>query len=157
MNVIVYAKKLLDVSWSLSHQCISRFSTTTSAWHDKRTWRKKWVTPSNWAKLKSGDDTIPWVDPIPQRFHKDHWTREEACFGMYDYLPILGNDVTISHKLFCRGPGYVRAFKGNELQRLIVKRKQLGHRMHAEDLHTINKRIKWLLKFENQVRTKTHG
>jgi len=87
----------------------------------------------------------------------DKWSKEEAFKGMYDNLHILGNDVTISNKIFCDGPEYARCYKANELRRLLKKKRELGHRMHAEDLHTVNKRIKYLYTFENHIRRKGRG
>ncbi|CAK8680105.1 unnamed protein product [Clavelina lepadiformis] len=135
---------------------VSSFSTTTQL-HDKYDFRRKWITPKKWVKLKSGKETIPWLNSLPFRKNTDEWTKEKSYFGMYDFLPYLGNDVTIEHKMFCRGPGYVRTHNEMELKRLIRKRRSLGYRMHIEDLHTLNKRIDYLMKVENHRKAKTHG
>ena len=136
---------------------VSNFSTTSSLLHNVKTYKKKWYTTKDWKKVKSGEDEIPWLHSIPDKMNKDKWTKEEAYLGMYDYLPILGNDVTIRNRFFCDGPDYVRAYSGNELRRLLRKKQELGHRMHAEDLHTVEKHIKYLMCVENQRRKKTHG
>ena len=135
----------------------SMFSTSSIWFYNKNMWKKQWVTTDEWEKVKSGDEEIPWAKHLPQDMNKDKWSKEEAFKGMYDFLHILGNDVTISNKLFCDGPEYARCYKADELRRLLKKRQELGHRMHAEDLHSANKRIKYRMKFDNHVRRKGRG
>ena len=157
MNFVKIGSSFLKSSLNQFHYGASHFSTTSVLSWSKKQFRKRWVVPDSWEKVKSGNDEVHWLSCLPQRFNADKWTKDEACFGSYDFVKILGNDVTLRNELFCRGPNYVRAYKANELRRLLVKRKQLGKRMHLEDLDTLEKRIRYLFKVENFRKQKTHG
>lgn len=133
------------------------FSRTSILEYNKHNFRKKWHLTDSWDKVKSGDDKIDWLSSLPRTFNSDKWTQDEACFGAYDFVKILGNDVTLKSELFCEGSDYVRAYKANELRRLLVKRKRLGHRMHIEDLDTMEKRIRYLMTVFNRRKRKSHG
>jgi len=114
--------------------------------------KKSWLKVSDWPTVEDNGIVKPWAPCVPQDRLTDNWTEDKSYFGKYDFVSILGNDVTLQPKLFCKGPGYVATHNENELRRLLRKRKTLGYRMHAEDLHTLNKRIKFLTKLENRVK-----
>lgn len=115
-------------------------------------YKKSWLKTDNWPTVDDNGIAKPWAPCVPQDRFSDDWTKDKSYFGKYDFVSILGNDVTLQPKLFCKGPGYVATHNENELRRLLRKRKTLGYRMHVEDLHTLNKRIKFLTKLENRVK-----
>jgi hypothetical protein len=127
-------------------------STGATVHSSNYNFKRRWLKTDKWPTVEENGVTKPWAPGIPQDRFPDDWTEDAAYFGKYDYLAILGNDVTLQPNLFCKGPGYVATHNENELRRLLRKRKTLGYRMHAEDLHTINKRIKYLMKLENRVK-----
>uniref|UniRef100_A0A8C9QJQ9 Large ribosomal subunit protein mL51 n=1 Tax=Spermophilus dauricus TaxID=99837 RepID=A0A8C9QJQ9_SPEDA len=53
-------------------------------------------------------------------------------------------------KQLIKGPIWLRGWKGNELQRCIRKKKMVGNRMFFDDLHNLNKRIRYLYKHFNR-------
>ncbi|XP_063495871.1 large ribosomal subunit protein mL51 isoform X1 [Symphalangus syndactylus] len=79
----------------------------------------------------------------------DRWNEKRAMFGVYDNIGILGNFEKHPKELI-RGPIWLRGWKGNELQRCIRKKKMVGSRMFADDLHNLNKRIRYLYKHFNR-------
>ncbi|KAK7797805.1 hypothetical protein U0070_002918 [Myodes glareolus] len=78
----------------------------------------------------------------------DRWNEKRALFGVYDNIGILGNFEKHPKELI-KGPVWLRGWRGNELQRCIRKEKVVGSRMFAEDLHNLNKRIRYLYKHFN--------
>lgn len=48
-------------------------------------------------------------------------------------------------------PCWLKGFKGNELQRLIQKKKMVGDRMMTEDRHNLEKRIRFLYRRFNRT------
>ena len=148
---------LLKHSLNKFQHGILYFSTTPLLSYNKKSFRKRWIMTDSWDKVKSRNAEINWLSCLPRRLNPDKWTQDEACFGSYDFVKILGNDVTLSNELFCRGPNYVRAYKANELCRLIVKKKQLGKRIHLEHLDSMEKRMRYLSKVENFRKAKTNG
>lgn len=48
-------------------------------------------------------------------------------------------------------PCWLKGFKGNEIQRLIRKKKMVGDRMMAEDKHNMEKRIRFLYRRFNRT------
>lgn len=79
----------------------------------------------------------------------DRWNEKRAMFGVYDNIGILGNFEKHPKELI-RGPIWLRGWKGNELQRCIRKKKMVGSRMFADDLHNLHKRIRYLYKHFNR-------
>lgn len=79
----------------------------------------------------------------------DRWNEKRALFGVYDNIGILGNFEKHPKELI-KGPVWLRGWRGNELQRCIRKKKMVGSRMFAEDLHNLNKRIRYLYKHFNR-------
>ncbi|XP_012493321.1 PREDICTED: 39S ribosomal protein L51, mitochondrial isoform X1 [Propithecus coquereli] len=79
----------------------------------------------------------------------DRWNEKRAMFGVYDNIGILGNFEKHPKELI-RGPKWLRGWKGNELQRCIRKKKMVGKRMFIDDLHNLNKRIRYLYKHFNR-------
>lgn len=69
--------------------------------------------------------------------------------GIYDNIGIFG-DFKVHPKALIIGPCWLKGWKGNELQRCIRKKKMVGERMFAEDLHNLNKRIRFLYKRLNR-------
>ncbi|XP_008290906.1 large ribosomal subunit protein mL51 [Stegastes partitus] len=87
---------------------------------------------------------------IPQLKTVDRWTEKRSMFGVYDNVGILG-DFKAHPKDLIIGPCWLRAFKGNELQRLIRKKKMVGDRMMTADRHNLEKGIKFLYKRFNRT------
>uniref|UniRef100_A0A2I3T4D3 Large ribosomal subunit protein mL51 n=2 Tax=Homininae TaxID=207598 RepID=A0A2I3T4D3_PANTR len=71
----------------------------------------------------------------------DPWNERMAMFRVYDNIRILGN--------FEKDPIWLRDWKGNELQCCMLKKKMVGNRMFADELHNLNKRISYLYKHFN--------
>lgn len=117
--------------------------------------RRRWVTSKEWKKNFVDDEN--WAPNVPMEHNINPWTRRNAYFGTYDFMDILGNDVTLEPKLLCKGPTYMRGKRLNELQMLIKRRRKFGSVMHIEDLHITNKRIKYLLKVYNRIKGRTRG
>ncbi|TMS11027.1 39S ribosomal protein L51, mitochondrial [Larimichthys crocea] len=59
---------------------------------------------------------------IPQLKKVDRWTEKRSMFGVYDNIGILG-DFKAHPKDLIVAPCWLKAFKGNELQRLIRKKR----------------------------------
>ncbi|KAJ7413567.1 39S ribosomal protein L51 [Willisornis vidua] len=57
----------------------------------------------------------------------------------------------IHPKDLIRGPIWLRGWKGDELQRCIRKKRMVGDRMFIEDLHKLNKRIRYLYRRFNRT------
>ncbi|XP_022070564.1 39S ribosomal protein L51, mitochondrial [Acanthochromis polyacanthus] len=87
---------------------------------------------------------------IPQLKTVDRWTEKRSMFGVYDNIGILG-DFKAHPKDLIIGPCWLKGFKGNELQRLIRKKKMVGDRMLTEDKHNLEKRIKFLYRRFNRT------
>ncbi|XP_008143046.1 39S ribosomal protein L51, mitochondrial [Eptesicus fuscus] len=79
----------------------------------------------------------------------DRWNEKRAMFGVYDNIGILGNFEKHPKELI-KGPKWLRGWKGNELQRCIRKKRMVGHWMFSDDLHNLNKRIRYLYKHFNR-------
>ncbi|XP_074050551.1 large ribosomal subunit protein mL51 isoform X2 [Macrotis lagotis] len=79
----------------------------------------------------------------------DRWNEKRSLFGVYDNIGILGNFERHPKDLI-KGPVWLRGWKGNELQRCIRKKKMVGDRMFLQDLHNLNKRIRYLYKQFNR-------
>lgn len=103
--------------------------------------RRRWVTPDKWEKANVKGKKLPWQPNLPRKRVEDQWDKDKPYFGMYDFMFLLGDDVTLQPKLFCKGPNYIRGYNEGEMYRLVRQRNRLGSRMFAEDLLTINKRI----------------
>ncbi|XP_009861723.2 large ribosomal subunit protein mL51-like [Ciona intestinalis] len=131
---------------------VNQLSTTLTLNSASRRFKKRWINTDQWPKAKVNGETKTWMPNVPLTKVEDDLSREKAYFGMYDYLAVLGNDVTLTPKLFCKGPGYVRATNQRELFMLLKKRAMLGHHMHIEDMNAMQKRIKYLMKLENRVK-----
>ncbi|XP_031708700.1 large ribosomal subunit protein mL51 isoform X2 [Anarrhichthys ocellatus] len=87
---------------------------------------------------------------IPQLKTVDRWTEKRSMFGVYDNIGILGNFIAHPKDLIV-APCWVKAFTGNELQRLIRKKKMVGDRMMTLDRHNLEKRIRFLYRRFNRT------
>ncbi|KAJ3597476.1 hypothetical protein NHX12_000999 [Muraenolepis orangiensis] len=87
---------------------------------------------------------------IPELKKVDRWTEKRSMFGVYDNVGILG-DFKAHPKDLIVAPCWLKAFQGNELQRLIRKRKMVGERMMTQDKLNIDKRIRFLYRRFNRV------
>ncbi|XP_035528610.1 39S ribosomal protein L51, mitochondrial [Morone saxatilis] len=87
---------------------------------------------------------------IPELKKVDRWTEKRSMFGVYDNIGILG-DFKAHPKDLIVGPCWLKAFKGNELQRLIRKKKMVGDRMMTLERHSMEKRIRFLYRRFNRV------
>lgn len=124
------------------------FATSQQTFSKNIKYQRKWVTTDKWNKVKTSSGSIPWQPNVPCEKTEDPFSEEESHKGMYDYLAILGDDVTLQPKLFCKGSAHIRGHNASELQRLLRKRRMLGYRMHIEDLDACNKRIRYLTKLK---------
>jgi len=107
--------------------------------------RRKFLTTENWPKIKvDNEDEKMWLSSLPQTKRPDEWTRKEAYFGRYDFVSMLGNDVTLQPEVMAKGAKYVRLHNETELKRLLRKKGMHGQNMYLEDLDNISKRIRWL-------------
>ncbi|KAL7392729.1 hypothetical protein ABVT39_000829 [Epinephelus coioides] len=86
---------------------------------------------------------------IPELKKVDRWTEKRSMFGVYDNIGILG-DFKAHPKDLIMAPCWVKAFRGNELQRLIRKKKMVGNRMMTLERHNLEKRIRYLYKRFNR-------
>ncbi|XP_037532175.1 39S ribosomal protein L51, mitochondrial [Nematolebias whitei] len=87
---------------------------------------------------------------IPKPKVVDRWTEKRSMYGVYDNIGILG-DFKAHPKDLIIGPSWVKGFKGNELQRLIRKKKLVGDRMMTMEKHNMEKRIRFLYKRFNRT------
>ncbi|CAF97840.1 unnamed protein product, partial [Tetraodon nigroviridis] len=87
---------------------------------------------------------------IPKPETVDRWTEKRSMYGVYDNIGILG-DFKAHPKDLIIAPCWLKAYKGNELQRLIRKKKMVGDRMMAEDKHNLEKRIRFLYRRFNRT------
>ncbi|XP_027509388.1 39S ribosomal protein L51, mitochondrial [Corapipo altera] len=116
---------------------------------------------ARWAPVRPGLP-VPLSSPLagltrpilikepPKRKQVDRWTEKRALFGVYDYVGILGG-FQIHPKSLIKGPTWLRGWRGNELQRCIRKKQMVGDRMFVEDLHKLNKRIRYLYRRFNRT------
>ncbi|XP_022612411.1 39S ribosomal protein L51, mitochondrial [Seriola dumerili] len=87
---------------------------------------------------------------IPQLKKVDRWTEKRSMFGVYDNIGILG-EFNAHPKDLIMAPCWLKGFKGNELQRLIRKKRMVGDRMMTLDRHNLEKRIKFLYRRFNRT------
>uniref|UniRef100_A0AAV2MC26 V-SNARE coiled-coil homology domain-containing protein n=1 Tax=Knipowitschia caucasica TaxID=637954 RepID=A0AAV2MC26_KNICA len=80
---------------------------------------------------------------IPEFKKVDRWTEKRSMFGVYDNIGILG-DFKAHPRDLILAPCWLKGFKGNELQRLIRKKRMVGDRMMTQDRHDLEKRIRFL-------------
>ncbi|NXA41862.1 RM51 protein, partial [Eudromia elegans] len=97
-----------------------------------------------------GVSRAPRVKEPPPPKQVDRWTEKRALFGLYDNVGILG-DFKMHPKDFILGPKWLRGWRGNELQRCIRKKRMVGDRMFLDDLHKLNKRIRYLYRRFNRT------
>uniref|UniRef100_H2ZYE1 Large ribosomal subunit protein mL51 n=1 Tax=Latimeria chalumnae TaxID=7897 RepID=H2ZYE1_LATCH len=97
----------------------------------------------------SGRASLIRMHAIPKPKEVDRWTEKRAVFGVYDNIGILG-DFKVHPKQLIVGPSWLQGWSGNELQRCLRKRKLVGDRMFADELHNLNKRIRYLYKYLNR-------
>ncbi|XP_056143068.1 39S ribosomal protein L51, mitochondrial [Lampris incognitus] len=86
---------------------------------------------------------------VPEFKPVDSWNEKRTMFGVYDNIGILG-DFKAHPKDNIVGPCWLRGFQGNELQRLIRKKKMVGDRMMTLDKHNMEKRIRFLYRRFNR-------
>ncbi|XP_076010859.1 large ribosomal subunit protein mL51 [Genypterus blacodes] len=87
---------------------------------------------------------------IPQPKHVDRWTEKRNMFGVYDNIGILG-DFQAHPRDLVVAPSWLKGFQGNELQRLIRKKRMVGDRMMTLDRHNLEKRIRFLYRRFNRT------
>ncbi|KAG7271570.1 hypothetical protein CRUP_027844 [Coryphaenoides rupestris] len=87
---------------------------------------------------------------IPELKTVDRWTEKRSMFGVYDNIGILG-DFKAHPRDMIVGPCWLKGFQGNELQRLIRKKKMVGSRMMTQDKHNMDKRIGFLYRRFNRT------
>ncbi|CAL9705557.1 unnamed protein product [Knipowitschia caucasica] len=86
---------------------------------------------------------------IPEFKKVDRWTEKRSMFGVYDNIGILG-DFKAHPRDLILAPCWLKGFKGNELQRLIRKKRMVGDRMMTQDRHDLEKRIRFLYRRFNR-------
>ncbi|XP_028325632.1 large ribosomal subunit protein mL51 [Gouania willdenowi] len=87
---------------------------------------------------------------IPKLKVVDRWNEKRSMFGVYDNIGILG-DFKAHPKDMIVGPCWVKAFKGNELQRAMRKHKMVGERMMLQDKLNLEKSIRFLYRRYNRT------
>uniref|UniRef100_A0A8C7Y7Z7 Large ribosomal subunit protein mL51 n=1 Tax=Oryzias sinensis TaxID=183150 RepID=A0A8C7Y7Z7_9TELE len=87
---------------------------------------------------------------IPQPKEVDRWTEKRTMYGVYDNIGILG-DFKAHPRDLIAAPCWLKGFRGNELQRLIRKKKMVGDRMMTLEKHNLEKRIRFLYRRFNRV------
>lgn len=87
---------------------------------------------------------------IPQLKKVDRWTEKRSMYGVYDNIGILG-DFKVHPKDLIVAPCWLKGFSGNELERLIRKKKMVGDRMMTLDRHNLEKRIRFLYRRFNRT------
>ncbi|XP_078507697.1 large ribosomal subunit protein mL51 [Lissotriton helveticus] len=96
-----------------------------------------------------GSSALKRIRCLPEPKVVDRWNEKRVMFGVYDNIGILG-DFKAHPKDLIVAPKWLKAWKGNELQRCIRKKNFVGYRMFTEDLHNLNKRIRFLYKRFNR-------
>ncbi|KAI9999737.1 hypothetical protein NQD34_011580 [Periophthalmus magnuspinnatus] len=86
---------------------------------------------------------------IPEYKTTDRWTEKRSMFGVYDNIGILG-DFKAHPRDLILAPCWLKGFRGNELQRLIRKKRMVGDRMMTQDRHDLEKRIRFLYRRFNR-------
>ncbi|XP_064167058.1 large ribosomal subunit protein mL51 isoform X1 [Anguilla rostrata] len=86
---------------------------------------------------------------IPPLKVTDRWTEKRSMYGVYDNIGILG-DFKAHPRDLVVAPVWLKGFQGNELQRLIRKKRMVGDRMMTADRHNLEKRIKFLYRRFNR-------
>ncbi|XP_059363275.1 large ribosomal subunit protein mL51 [Carassius carassius] len=99
--------------------------------------------------FSTGSCTRIRMHAIPKLREVDRWTEKRSMFGVYDNIGILGGFKAHPKELI-GGPVWLQGFRGNELQRLIRKKRMVGERMMAEDKHILDKRISFLYRRFNR-------
>ncbi|XP_068425040.1 large ribosomal subunit protein mL51 [Clinocottus analis] len=87
---------------------------------------------------------------IPELKKVDRWTEKKSMFGVYDNIGILGGFKAHPKDLIV-GPSWLKAFRGNEMLRLVRKKKMVGDRMMTDDKHNLEKRIRFLYRRYNRT------
>ncbi|KAI9515374.1 hypothetical protein NQZ68_026107 [Dissostichus eleginoides] len=87
---------------------------------------------------------------IPELKKVDRWTEKRSMYGVYDNIGILG-DFKAHPKDLIIAPCWVKAFRGNELQRLTRKKRMVGDRMMTEDKLHLEKRVRFLYRRYNRT------
>lgn len=78
----------------------------------------------------------------------NHTCRLDLAFSP---LFVFVGDFRVHPKDLIVAPVWLKGFKGNELQRLIRKKRMVGDKMFVEDRHNLEKRIKFLYRRFNRV------
>lgn len=50
--------------------------------------KRRWITNEKWPK--ESIEGKPWAPNVPMEHNEKPWTEENAYFGMYDFMDILG-------------------------------------------------------------------
>nr|XP_057909477.1 large ribosomal subunit protein mL51 [Doryrhamphus excisus] len=100
--------------------------------------------------FSTGTSCLIRMHAIPKPKVVDRWNEKRSMFGVYDNIGILGDFKAHPKDLFI-GPSWLKAFKGNELQRLIRKKKMVGDRMMTLERHNLEKRIRFLYRRFNRT------
>ncbi|TNN54563.1 39S ribosomal protein L51, mitochondrial [Liparis tanakae] len=87
---------------------------------------------------------------IPELKTVDRWTEKRSMFGVYDNIGILG-DFNAHPKDLIVAPCWLKGFRGNEMLRLVRKKKMLGDRMMTLEKHNLDKRIRFLYRRFNRT------
>lgn len=69
----------------------------------------------------------------------------------YIYVFLCAGDFKVHPKDLIVAPCWLKGFKGNELERLIRKKKMVGDRMMTLDRHNLEKRIRFLYRRFNRT------
>ncbi|XP_057689857.1 large ribosomal subunit protein mL51 [Corythoichthys intestinalis] len=89
------------------------------------------------------------MDAMPKPKVVDRWNEKRSMYGVYDNIGILG-DFKAHPKDLIIAPVWLKGFQGNELQRLIRKKRMVGNRMMTLEKHNMEKRIRFLYRRFNR-------
>ncbi|XP_033103906.1 39S ribosomal protein L51, mitochondrial-like [Anneissia japonica] len=103
----------------------------------------------------STESLIKWDRlPVPKNTKKDRWDEKHSLFGENDCKDVLGDGSYQLKRNIKVGPFWLRGWRGNEMQRLIRKRKAIGPTLGPKAHEDIRKRIKYLYKRFNKYARK---
>ncbi|XP_056301156.1 39S ribosomal protein L51, mitochondrial [Pseudoliparis swirei] len=87
---------------------------------------------------------------IPKLKTVDRWTEKRSMFGVYDNIGILGDFIAHPKDLIV-APCWLKGFRGNEMLRLVRKKKMMGDKMMTMEKHNLEKRIRFLYRRYNRT------
>ncbi|GIY62480.1 39S ribosomal protein L51, mitochondrial [Caerostris darwini] len=89
---------------------------------------------------------------LPEYMPYRPWTDKRKYFGQNDYIDLLGDGSIHPVKLLTNIPPWLRGFRGNEFQMLLLKQRHHNHWRWSKPTKwkNMNKRIMYLYKYLNR-------